>query len=240
MMLLIPIIVFAESPQPYELIRTSTGGLLEHLHFDTEAEILPAGEVALSANMGFFGRAQLGVSYAAQNIIGFGKANFVPHAGFEVKARVLDEHINYPAVVLGINTQGYGGYIDSLDRYLFKSIGPYIAVSKNWWALGGNAGVHGGINYSLETKDDKSVSFFLGVDKDYDGIAGIYIEYDAALNDNIENNAFGEGSGYLNASLWWHVTDYFKFEIFLLDCLSNSASNPSFGRGLRVTFYNNF
>jgi hypothetical protein len=210
------------------------------LHLSSEVEFLPYGEVLASLNMGFFGRAQLGAYYSGLHVLGYGQADFAPHVGFEVKARILDEHMKYPGIVLGISTQGYGGYFDNLERYRFKSMGPYIVISKNWWSLGGNSGVHGGINYTLETEDEEGMSFFLGVDKDIDGIAGTYIEYDIALDDNVEDDKFGEGFGYLNASLWWHVTEYFKIELFLLDCLGNNAQNSSFGRGLRVTFFNNF
>ncbi len=190
-------------------------------------------------NMGFFGRSQLGVSYGGQNLLGYGNGDFYDRVGFQIRARILDEATNYPAIVIGIDTQGYGRWHKDLKRYTIKSTGPFIAVSKNWWSLGGNSGVHGGINYTLETEDKASVSCFFGVDKDIDNIAGIYIDYDLALADFDNDDAFGEGKGYLNASLWWQITDFFRIDILLLDMLGNGDYNSSFGRGIRVTFNDN-
>ena len=55
----------------------------------------------------------------------------------------------------------------------------------------------------------------------------------------VGDDAFGEGKGYLNASLWWQITDFFRIDLLLLDVLGNGDYNSSFGRGIRVTFNDN-
>ena len=62
-----------------------------------------------------------------------------------------------PALALGLNTQGSGDYVDTLQRYEIKALGLYGAMSKNWKSPLGNIGLHTGLNYSfLETEDGDS------------------------------------------------------------------------------------
>jgi len=226
--------------QLLDLTTIPTAGLLEHRSYSTDLKLLPGGEILFGFNIGLFGRLELGGSYGGSNVLGYGYSEMNSLVGFSSKIRVFDENIQYPGIVIGINTQGFGGYSEQAERYRFKSIGPYIVTSKNWWALGGNLSAHLGFNYSLETKDESSPSVFLGIDKDFDNIFGINIEYDFALADSKKDDLYGEGNGYLNSSIWWFLSDNFRFEILFIDILSNSKGNKSFGRGLGIVFYDSF
>ena len=63
-----------------------------------------------------------------------------------------------PAVAFGFDSQGYGFYDASAERYQIKSKGFYTVLSKSFWLLG-PLGVHGGAHYSLEDDDDGSAAF---------------------------------------------------------------------------------
>ncbi len=231
--------IFATSQQS-NLVRVPTAGLLENTNFNCKLELLPGSEFFLYTNVGLFNRLELGLSYGGQNILGYGKAEFYDNIGFNIKTRILDESTKYPAIAIGISTQGSGGYSEVDERYSFKSMGPYAVVSKNWWFLGGNTGLHGGLNYSLETEDEASVSLFFGFDKDINNIIGLNMEYDLSLADKKKIDKYGEGKGYMNASLWWNVSDNFRFEMLFLDLLGNYEGNSSFGRGVRAVYYDSF
>ena len=51
---------------------------------------------------------------------------------------------------------------------------------------------------------------------DYDRLLA---EYDAALNDNADNDAFGEGMGYLNVALSWLFAEQLRIQFDLRNLL---------------------
>ena len=128
------------------------------------------------------------------------------------------------------------------DRYIFKSPGIYLCASKNFKTIGGNAGIHGGFNYSLETADgNKNPSLYLGFDKEIGKQISFNMEYDIATNDNKKDDEkFGRGRGYLNFSFCWAVSHAFELEIILKDLLLNNELSTTFMRGLRLNIYSSF
>ena len=71
------------------------------------------------------------------------KPIYNPQPGFQIKYRIFDESQSFPAMVIGIDTQGRGSYSDTLynlnsdemaiiNRYEQKAWGMYLGFSKNW------------------------------------------------------------------------------------------------------------
>ena len=174
-----------------------------------------------------------------------------------------------PAIALGLETQGRGDFqekevrdtvtvdgitnidITTYERYEIKAIGLYIVASKNWNFMG-NFGSHLGLSKNfLEADDiDDDINLFFGVDKDLGADFSMFLEFNAALDDNgykdqradLEGLTIGKGSGYLNAGLRWQVAPSFYMEIDFNDILinkdkvTNEVEVTNISRELKVVF----
>jgi hypothetical protein len=188
--------------------------------------------------VGVFERFMFSVSYGGGGIIGNQEIEWYNQPGVEIKYRFIEESVNYPALVLGFSSQGFGNYIDTLKRYETKARGFYAVASKNYRFLG-NLGVHAGINYNPieKTDGDADPSFFFGFDKDLNSEISLIAEYDAALNDNhSEQSMLGKGRGYLNAGLRWNIENKFSIEIDFNNMLLNRKEVDFMTRELKFTF----
>jgi hypothetical protein len=210
------------------LVDTPTAGLLPSGTFETRPRIFPGGGLDLRLDIALARRLSLGAGYGGVQIIGDGEPDWYPEPGFFVKARILEEDYAYPAIAIGIDTQGSGYYDKSRDRYQYKSRGFYIVASKNY-AWYGDLTLHGGFSRSLEDRDDKDVTPFVGFEKSLGGAVGLALEYDLASNDNRTDGAFGEGQGYLNGALRWNLAPQMQLRLVIRDMLDNSESvDPRF------------
>jgi len=169
----------------------------------------------------------IGISYGIQNLIGdtLPKINkTVPEV--HVKYRVLEETVLYPALVVGLNTQGFGSYSDStqiiqkdttiVSRYDFKSHGFYAILSKNWNFLG-NLGFHfgGSFNSWEGTDEEKLPNILVGFDKDLNNSFTFMADYNFGIND--ENNPSYDDNdkwpGFLNTGIRWSISNNLKVEL---------------------------
>ncbi len=205
--------------EPLRLVHVPTAGILRHGELSCKTYNFGGDGVRAGAALGLWDRLQVGVSYGAQRIVGRGDINVDPLPAFEIRARILHEEIKRPAVVLGVETFGYGEYIDSLSRYEHKSRGAFVVASKNFRLLWGNFGVHTGMNYSFEEKFNHGYSLFLGFDKDFFDAFGMNIEYDLAPSD--WNDPYGEGYGYFSASLFGNITRKAQLSFAFFDIFGN-------------------
>ena len=154
-----------------------------------------------------------------------------------------------PAILLGFDSQGRGEYRNIINvqtekqfsRYEQKSFGYYIVASKNYDLMGGNIGIHFGINKSLETEDgDDDFNIFFGIDKEINRSISFMLEYDAMLNDNnneydyqditLENIALGNGIGYFNAGFRWFIADNILIELNFNDINNEKYFNAYFSK----------
>ncbi|MBT5077385.1 MAG: hypothetical protein HOM61_00545, partial [Candidatus Marinimicrobia bacterium] len=165
------------------------------------------------------------------NLIGDQKPDYNPQPGFIIKYRAYSETTKWPAIVLGLNTQGKGNYLVKENivggRYEQKALGFYITASKNWNMMG-NLGLHIGLSKNtwedLDADDD--INFFIGIDKELNRSFSLLLECDAALNDNeyeFDDLTFGRGKGYVNAALRWAVVPNVLVEINFNDIRKNST-----------------
>ncbi len=236
--LLWPVILLAQDAQivePLDLIDMPTAGTLMRGSFRAQLRAYANGGLIGGLEVGLTDRFMFGISYGGTNIIGRGSVDWNPQVGATVRYRLIEEDYNLPALVLGYNSQGYGDYIDSTERYLNKSSGIFAAVSKNYEFLG-NFGIHGGINYSFEHKDgDKDINFFVGADKSLNPELSLLAEYDFAINDN-DGNAIGNGKGYLNAAIRWIFAGRLQIDFILKNILNNSNKFSLISREIKITY----
>jgi len=224
--------------QPTNLITVPTAGVLPRGSYSIEYRFFPDGGLWGQIGVGVFERFMFGVSYGGGGIIGNQKVDWYNQPGVEIKYRFIEESVNFPALVIGFSSQGFGNYIDSLKRFETKAQGFYAAASKNYHLLG-NLGVHAGINYNpIEKNDgDADPSFFLGFDKDLNSEIALIAEYDAALNDNhSDQSLLGKGRGYLNTGIRWRIENKFTFEIDFNNMLLNRKEVDFMTRELKFTF----
>lgn len=231
------------------LVDAPTAGLVPNGAFETRARMFPGGGVALRLDVGLADWISAGGSFGGLQIIGDGEPDWYPQPGFAVKLRLVEETFVGPAVAVGIDTEGAGYWDEDRHRFQYKSRGFYAVVSKNyaWW---GDLSVHGGLGRSLEEKDDKDPSPFVGFDKSLGPFFSLAVEYDLASNDNRDDGAYGKGRGYLNGVISWSVAPQMELRVVVRDMLGNAESvDPTFsdvvvdegwGREFAFSYVENF
>ena len=227
-------LMFAQSEQPYpplELVSIPTAGTLPKGSYTYETIFAKNGGVTPKLAVGLTDNLTFGFAYGIHNLIGDQKPDYNPQPGFIIKYRAYSETTKWPAIVLGLNTQGKGNYLVKENivggRYEQKALGFYITASKNWNMMG-NLGLHIGLSKNtwedLDADDD--INFFIGIDKELNRSFSLLLECDAALNDNeyeFDDLTFGRGKGYVNAALRWAVVPNVLVEINFNDIRKNST-----------------
>ncbi len=221
------------------VIDCPTAATLDRGSFLGEIRAYSLGGLQGGVKVGLSDRFMIGISYGGSNIIGEGNVDWNPYPGVQVRYRLFHEQLNIPAISLGFDNQGYGSYIDSLERYSEKSKGVFIAASKSFRFLGALA-FHGGANYSFETGDgDKDLNGFIAMEKSINEEIGLFVEYDLAMNDNREDN-IGSGKGYLNASVKWSFGEQVFIDFVWKNILQNKNDQPHSSRQIRLYFVQYF
>jgi len=238
--------------KPISLIDIPTASILFPGDMKGSLRLYEEGGILASLAVGISTRMMFGASFGADHIIGEQKIQWNRVPGIRLAYRVKEETIKRPALVLGLETQGYGKYWNDrdypdslammtgtqhhLDRYTIKSKGVYLVASKNidsFW----NFNIHAGLNYSLERSDrDSDPNFFLGMYLQFtQELAGI-LEYEAGFNDDRLKTAASR-RGYLNAGIRWA----FEPSLFLEFDFKNLLYNPHVGRDytriLRIAYH---
>ena len=246
-------LIFSQVEQPYpplDLVTIPTSGTLPKGSFTLESLLIKDGGIVPKLSVGITDNFYIGLSYGIQDFISEEKLDFnKPMPEIQIKYRIYEESETVPAVVLGLDTQGKGRFLNryedgdnlvaNFQRYEQKAWGWYIVASKNWTLLG-NLGLHVGLNKNtwetdpIENEDpnvifkDKDLNLFFGIDKEINRSFSVLLEYDTALNDNdpeIGYNLFGRGKGYLNAGVRWIVGKNIMLEIDFNDISKNYIHN---------------
>ncbi|KPL04140.1 MAG: hypothetical protein AMJ90_01970 [candidate division Zixibacteria bacterium SM23_73_2] len=226
--------------QPRKLIDCPTAGLLPRGSFDFDIRVYPEGGVTTALEVGITNRLMIGISFGGQNVIGEGSPDWNPDMEFAVKYRFLHESYFLPAFAMGYDGQGYGAYDDSLKRYTYKSKGFYAVISKSYLVGTAPFGLHGGINYSLEDKDDENVPIYVGCDLRINEGLGFVLEYDIATNDDYKGSQYGQGWGYLNFGIQWFFSKNLLLEVDLKNVFKNREDVSTIGREFRVVYFEFF
>lgn len=233
-------------PPPTDLITIPTAGTLVRGSYALDMRIQDAGGMITSLQVGLTDRFQFGLSFGSPNLIGDDSLRWYPRPEASLKYLLIDEKSSMPGIALGINTQGYGNFneADTLLRYDTKAYGAYLAASKNWQTPLGNAGLHGGINYSfIETTDgDKDPNLFFGLDLELNPEFSLLMEYNAALNENdmtAKTMSISTG-GYLNTAIRWTFVDHFHLELDFNNLLFDEDKVDYFKRELKITYIEYF
>ncbi|MCI0330605.1 MAG: hypothetical protein L0196_06580 [candidate division Zixibacteria bacterium] len=229
--------------EPRRVIDAPTASSLPRGVFEVDGRVYPSGGAQLALNVGVFSRFMFGIAYGAQNLVSDEPPEWNPRVEFFAKYKIFDENWYMPAVALGYERQGFGPYIDSLDRYLIKSKGFFAVATKTYSLSGLAAGFHGGVNYNPfegEKDGDQSPSFFIGQDTRISNYVALLAEYDFAFDDDKNQKQFGRGWGYLNLGVRWLFSENLWLEADFRDMFQNRTGVGSFGRELRLIYVESF
>lgn len=229
--------------EPRRVIDAPTASSLPRGVFEVDGRVYPSGGAQLTLNVGVFSRFMFGIAYGAQNLVSDEPPEWNPRVEFFAKYKIFDENWYMPAVAVGYERQGYGPYIDSLDRYLIKSKGFFAVATKTYSLSGLAAGFHGGVNYNPfegEKDGDQNPSFFIGQDTRISNYVALLAEYDFAFDDDKNQQQFGRGWGYLNLGVRWLFSENLWLEADFRDMFQNRTGVGSFGREVRLIYVESF
>ena len=224
--------------EPTMLIDKPTAGMLRRADYHISANFFQRGGVLTGVSVGLFDRFSFGISYGGTGIIGPDRIEMNPLPGVKAKLRLVNETAMTPAIAVGFDSQGKEVYLDSLKRYTIKSTGFYAVASKNY-ELMGHLSLHGGLNFSIETKDgDKDMNLFIGAEKSLGDIFSVLAEYDFAVNDNTDR--VGQGRGYFNLGFRLSAGEGLVIGFDLKNVTQNQRNVRIANRVLQIEFVNNF
>jgi len=239
---LFPLSVYSqniEALKSISIIDCPTAATMERGSFMGILQAYGEGGLLGYLEVGLTNRMMFGISYGGKNIIGSGAIDWNPVVGVNVRYRVIDEALAFPAIAIGYDGQGHGAYLDSLKRYVEKSKGLYVTASKSFTFLGPWA-VHGGINYSFERADnDKDLNGFIGLEKSLNDELSIFAEYDLGMNDNT-GRSIGDGKGYLNAAVKWTFQKKLQIDFLWKNILKNNSMIKGSSREIRISYIEYF
>ncbi len=221
-------------------VNIPTAGILQKGEAKVYTKIYKNNGLITGASVGFLDHFMFGVSYGGEEIVGSNEPLWHNKIDFNAKLRVFDENISYPAVVIGFDSQGHGKFYKNENRYDIKSKGFFVTASKNYTMLG-SLGIDGGLNYSLENKDnDKDLNLFVGAYKSIGQIINIIGDYDFAINDNNSNITkyplTGNGEGYLNLGVELKINEQLTIKAMANDILLNRPNAESFDRSVQLNY----
>jgi len=218
------------------LIDVPTSGVLDKGNVAVTNDIMPFGVLITKMEVGVFDGICFGISYGGENIVGSGSPRWFKLPGVNLRVRLFEEEMSFPAITLGFDSQGKGMYVDSTSRFTLKSPGFFASASKNYEFFG-YLSFHGSMNYSLEHNDgDNFLNFMVGVEKTIGKKVSLLIEYDFAFNDN-NSKDFGKGNGYCNLGVRWSLGDGLTLGMDLRDLFSNKRWNPGAAdRAIRIEY----
>jgi len=235
---------------PLYLVSIPTAGTLPKGSYTLELLLQNNGGILPKLGVGLTDHFTIGMSFGVQRFIGEERTEVSkPTPEVQVKYRIFDETESYPALVIGLDTQGRGDYNDEkgLNRYDQKAWGVYLVSSKNWNLLG-DFGLHLGISKNTWENDDndEDLDIFFGLDKALNRDFALMVEYDVALNDDQDTTndlgdiTFGKGQGYLNAGLRWVVAPNLMLELNVNNVTLNHDRADYSNREVKIMYSASF
>ncbi|HUV37578.1 MAG TPA: hypothetical protein VMX58_11615 [Patescibacteria group bacterium] len=223
------------------LVDSPTAGILPHGAYLFQGSFGPRSSLIFGVKIGFHDRIMVGVSFGMQEFIGTGDIEINDKPGFEVRLRIIEESLRGPALAVGIDTQGEDAYLEDDERYERKSKGFYAVISKNYQLLS-DFSVHGGVNYSLENKDEESLNPFGGLSIELIDGFSILVDYNAALDDDNADvpSHRTRGRGYLDSGIRFDYMENLRLKILFKDLMGNYEPEKGVARSVEILYINYF
>ena len=221
------------------IVNMPNAGVLPKSSFSFTSNIFENSGILMELNTSPFNSFNLGISYGGMNILSNREIVWQNLPGILIKLRIIDETLQFPAIVIGFNSQGRGSYIPELKRFQNQSPGFYFSVSKFYtWKIGA-IGFHGGLNYSLEpSTSNRLPNFYGGIEQNIGNRGSVNIEYNATLDE--KPGLVMDKKGLLNLSFRYAFTQNMTIEFQFIDILKNMKGNQGALRRLGIEYVDSF
>lgn len=201
------------------IIDMPTAGILAKGYYSVYMNFFSGGGLASEFVIAPFININLGIGFSSTNFIGSGDINSPDIPSFNLKARILDEKLTLPAIVIGVNTFGRGNFSRASKRFEVMSPGIYAVASKSFESLLGFSYLHIGLGYSLEPKPhDRTPNLFFGAEQ----TLGQVITLTGELNFNFhESHPDLDKKAIVSTSIRFSPTTNITLELQIRDLLEN-------------------
>ncbi|MGQ9820100.1 MAG: hypothetical protein ACUVQ1_09305 [Candidatus Kapaibacteriales bacterium] len=228
--------------EPLQIVELPTAGLVAKSSFAINSEFFHSGGIRFDFFASVVKDLLLGFSFSGINIVGSGKLSdidFQRFPGVFIKYRLIDERILFPAIAIGLSTQGFGKYSSSARRFETYSPGIFLIGSKSFKNSLGFFTVHLGMNYSLEPAvTNRALNYYIGLEQEYQDILAINLEYNAT-RDEIPGE-YLKSKGLLNFMFQVYVYNNFTVGLIYKDLLLHFRDRPSSERKIFIQYIGNF
>jgi|GEM_PF-2005376 len=212
--LFIPSLLFSLSTSPgdFPIARVLSRG-----EFKFGIRFQKLGGLLFSLDAAILDRFSMGIRYGGTGIVGDGDINFYPMPGVNISYLLIEESYFIPAVLFGIETQGFDEYIDGSERYFVKSRGIFLSITKELPVLAGLV-LNGGLNRTFETNDERNgLDVFSSIIIKFSPEFNIFSEYALGFNDPLHDK------GIFNTGISFNLEDQFFFSFMFRDLFSDRA-----------------
>lgn len=230
-----------------KLVDSPTAEIMQRGVYDLSTIFYPDGGVLVGVEIGLLERFNLGFNYGGLRILGRGEPEWNPRVEFNARYQLAPESFALPSLTLGFDSQGYGYYDESLERYQVKSKGFFAVASRNYSFMGRMA-LHGGANFSVEGEDGArkdNPNLFFGVEKSLGPDLDVMAEYDAALNDG----GSWDSDGRLNLGVVWSYAEQLHLQLDVRNILRSEEGrtvggspvvSDDWSRGIQILYRERF
>lgn len=170
-----------------QLVDVPTAQVLDRYQASFLTRAYAHGSMMETIEFGVFPRVNLGVSFAAHELIGSSSSIKVLSPDFQAKWKIFDGDLYLPAIAIGYDGRRYGyGYkdrvyrypVDKTKKYMDDRKGGYIALSREIIIPGLDASA--GLNFA--DFDWEEMYFFTGMSYVFKDMIGLVAEWDNIRN----------------------------------------------------------
>jgi hypothetical protein len=211
-----------------------TAGILAKGGFGVYVNTFPGGGMMADVSYGLTSWLNVGASFGVNNLIGNGEISVQDYPAVHVRARLFNETLVIPAITIGFNSQGRGGFLG--ERFQTQPAGIFAAASKSYrWPLG-LVSLHLGVCYSLSPNHParQIPNVYLGAEHSVGPFLSVAAEYNPTLDERFPSVIYLESGGILNLALRCSVLTGMTVEVQFRDVLRNFTDVKGVSRTLGI------
>ncbi|MGM0567690.1 MAG: hypothetical protein ACQESB_00565 [Elusimicrobiota bacterium] len=208
-----------------ELINTPTAHAVDYGDFHLSFRLYNEGSVINRLQYGIIvENLALGLGVDAENIVGNGDVE-IRRPALYVKIPVYSGDDVWPALSVGYDEQGYGGYTDE-DKYKYPPMGFFASATRY--------GILAGLNFNFGLNSTQGMSS--AYDRKTRGFAGLDYMIGPEVMAMAEVEDIPSSSAMLNAGFKYLMHTDLSFQLLFIDVLGGAELN----RSLRVFYEGEF
>ncbi len=221
------------------IVDMPTAGVLPKSAIGVYVNSYPGGGMMADVSYGISSWLNLGSSFGINNLIGSGDIVTQDYPSLNIRARIFNETLVVPAIMIGLNTQGRGGFLG--NRFQTQPPGLFAVASKTYrWPLG-SISAHAGLCYSLspDHPSKQIPNFYLGVEHSLGPFLSVAAEYNPTLDERFPSEIYLKSGGILNIAFRCSIASGITAELQLRDILKNLTNMQGISRTLGIEIVRN-